>query len=371
MACRVCGSGSLKTVFETNSCPKYSHKYLSEKELEKDVQVRLSVSKCLACGLVQLAEDFPEEEYSSDYQRNISFSGLAVEHVERFADLLAGKYGAKNFVEIGCGNGLFSSAMAKLGARVVAFEPSVAACKAAQAAGVDAHNMFFDRNTPEKFSGYDSFALRFVLEHVSNPVEILRNASSRCQEGAVGLIEVPNAEQQIKNKKWFEFFREHTLYFTPQTLLKTIYLAGLQLLELHSPMREEFLTVIVRNSAQPDFDWGQEKMKAQLLSLIEPGKKTWMWGASGAGVTLLCECGISHRLVPFIVDTDRNKWGLYASGSRMKIVPPSEVQSQPPDAIIILSSVYEDEIRKDIRSLGFAGRIGSIFPYPRWLEEKA
>lgn len=370
MKCRVCGSEALKAIFQTDSCPKYGHKYLAENELGKDSKVMLSVSKCMRCGLIQLSEDFPEEEYSADYQRNISFSRAAQDHVNEFADKLVNEYGAKNFLEVGCGNGLFSAAMQKRGVKVVAFEPSAAACETAKAAGLDAHNMFFDENTSREFNGYDSFALRFVLEHTPKPVEILQNLSSRCKDGAVGLIEVPNAENQVKNKKWFEFFREHIIYFTPQTLLDSIYRAGLQLVELKSTMHEEFLSVIVRKAPAPDYQWGEGEVKKLLISMIEPGKKTWVWGASGAGVTLLCECGINASMVPFIVDSDKNKWGLYASGSRIKIVSPAEMQDSPPDAIIILSSNYEEEIRKTIRSTGFSGKIGSIFPYPRWLEEK-
>jgi len=360
----------MSIIFQADSCPKYSHKYLSGEELKHDSKIMLKVAICQKCSLIQLSEDFPEDEYVSDYQRNISFSKLAQEHIDKFADKMVLEHGAKNFIEIGCGNGLFLGAMAKRGANVVGFEPSVAACKTAKASGFKVENRFFGKDAPKEFCGYDSFALRFVLEHVPAPLDILREMASRCNDGAVGLIEVPNAENQVLNKKWFEFFREHTIYFTPQTLLSAINLSGFQLVELHTTMRDEFLTVIVKKSPSVNYDWKQEEMKKQLLSLIEPGKKTWVWGASGAGITLLCETGIKSQQVEFIVDSDKNKWGLYASGSQIKIVPPSEISVSPPDAILILSSAYEQEIVNALRAQGFAGKIGTIFPYPKWLEGK-
>jgi 2-polyprenyl-3-methyl-5-hydroxy-6-metoxy-1,4-benzoquinol methylase len=367
MDCRVCGSGTFNTIFKTDKCPKYSHKYLAAPSNDT---VTLEVLRCQECGLLQLSQDFPDDEYSSDYQRNISCSKSAVEHVDALADILV-KHKVSNLMEIGCGNGLFLSAMKNRGVTTVGFEPSVAACKAAQANGLNVHNIFFDEQTPQEFKGYDSFALRFVLEHLSKPIETLKNIASRCNDGAIGLIEVPNAEKQIRNKKWFEFFREHTMYFTPRTLLTAINVAGFKMVEFHVTMHDEFLSIIVQKAPPIDYEWQEEEMKKQLLSLIEPGKRTWAWGASGEGVTLLCEAGITQQQIEFLVDSDKNKWGLYTSGSGIKIVPPSDISISPPDAVIIFTSVYEQEIAKALRAQGFTGKIGTVFPYPKWLEEKA
>ena len=74
MDCRLCGSGLLEEIFRTDRCPKYSHKYLAEREFQDDAVFELGVLRCKNCGLVQIEGDFPDDEYSSDYQRNISFS---------------------------------------------------------------------------------------------------------------------------------------------------------------------------------------------------------------------------------------------------------------------------------------------------------
>ncbi|MFH0927338.1 MAG: methyltransferase domain-containing protein [Candidatus Micrarchaeota archaeon] len=367
MKCRMCASPSLEKIFEVDDCPKYSHKYFTQEALKNDAKIRLEVFICRQCSLMQIAQDFPGEEYTDDYQRNISFSPAAVAHIDRFAQILR-SYGAKNFLEVGCGNGIFSKRMKELGAKVSAIEPSVAACRAARENGIEAHNIFLGDDTPPEFGGYDSFALRFVLEHVPDPVKILKQINSRCAGGAVGLVEVPNAENQVREKKWFEFFREHTVYFTPKTFLEALYRSGFQMVEMHTTMGGEFISAIVKK-AKPDFDWKKEEFCKKLRGLVQGGKKTAVWGASGAGITLLCEAGLGEKEIMCIIDSDKNKWGLYASGSRIKIVPPKSIGEDAPDAIIICSSAYEAEIKAAILKSGFKGKIGSIFPSPRWISD--
>ena len=330
--------------------------------------VAISASRCRKCDTIQVPEDFPSEEYVADYQRNISFSKSAVGHAEKMADKLAG-FGMKNFFEVGCGNGLFSEAMLRKNVKVTAFEPSKAACNAARARGVDAHNRFFDSTLPNNFSGYDAFALRFVLEHIPSPIQFLESVKDRCMDGAIGLIEVPDAQKQITQKRWFEFFREHTLYFTPQTLVSAISRSGFEVLEMESTLSGEFLSVIVRKPAKDRFDWSLAKTKKEVSRMIEPAKRTWAWGASGAGITLLASCGLGPKQVEFIIDSDKNKWDMFASGSRIKIVAPERLRASPPDNILILSLPYENEIKKEIRSLGFKGKIGVLWPESKWLKD--
>jgi SAM-dependent methyltransferase len=368
MRCRICGSEDLEVIFRNDKCPKYSHKYLTKEQLANDSFVDISASRCRKCDTIQVPEDFPGEEYVADYQRNISFSKSAVEHVEKMADKLSA-FRVKNFFEVGCGNGLFSEAMLRRKVKVTAFEPSKAASNAARARGVEVHNRFFEPNIPASFSGYDAFALRFVLEHIPSPVHFLESVKDRCVDGAVGLIEVPDTQKQIMQKRWFEFFREHTIYFTPQTLVSVISRAGFEVLEMESTLNGEFLSVIVRKPTKDRFDWSKERMKDDVSCMIEPDKKTWAWGASGAGITLLAGCGLDSSKIGFIIDSDKNKWGFFASGSRIMIVPPEKIQDSGPDNIIIMTPAYESEIKKQIRSLGFKGKIGVLWPEPKWLKD--
>lgn len=365
ISCRVCESKDLKKIFETDNCPKYSHKYLEERELHSDSFVSLKINKCEHCGTVQHNQTFPEEEYSSDYQRNISFSKSALDYVQKIADQFS-QYKITNIVEIGCGNGLFADYITKKGVAFTGFEPSRAAANTAKEKGFNVHNCFFDENLDKKFSGYDGFAMRFVLEHLPAPVKLLKEIHRRTTPDAIGLIEVPNGENQIFHSKWYEFFREHTLYLTPNSIAYIMQKAGFEIIHLETPMNNEFIKIFVRKSKQ-GMNWGEAPIKAALKKLVSEHKKTYIWGASGGGITLIAESDLLGLGLDALIDSDKNKWGLYASGTKIKICPPDLIRTNPPDAIIILSSAYESEIKKSILDLGFNGKIGTIFPSPKWI----
>lgn len=367
MECRTCGQPLKEIIFQTDRCPQFSHKYLTEADLAKDGSILLTIFRCARCGLMQSDARFPPEEYSADYQRNISFSPAAVQHIQETAELLFKNYPITNFVEIGCGNGLFSAAVAARGIKVVVFEPSRKAAETAKARGLEVHNTFFDEKLPAEFSGYDGFAIRFVLEHIDRPVEFLRLIRERCRDGAIGLVEVPNARNQLNSKRWYEFFREHFLYFTPETLVQAASMAGFEVIEVSTSMNFEFLKMIVRKPAQQK-DWGVETLGADLRKLMAGRSKVAVWGASGACVTLLGELAFTKHDIAYIIDSDPNKWGLFTSGSRLPIVAPDYINKDAPDTIIIMTSAYQEEIRKTIREMGFKGRIGTIFPAPRWMD---
>ena len=345
MRCRICLEEMDCIIFENPRCPRYSHKYLAEGE--PDGTVSLTVLKCYECGTIQLSDDLPLEDYSSDYQRNVTFSDTARCHAEVMAFKLI-RHGPTCFIEIGCGNGLFSSTMTKFdpGLRQTGFEPSRAACEKARKLGLNVLNQFYDNTAPTPDFLYDSFAIRFVLEHVSDPVHVLRKLDSQCTSDAVGLIEVPNADKQIAEGRWFDFFREHTFYYTPATLAYLIYAGGFAIEEMALTEGGEFISAIVRKRLDTKFRMEHHKFHG----------KTYVWGASGGcAVWLMDTKGVSA-----VIDSDPNKHGLRMSGSGLKIYPPSYISTHPPDTIIIMAKAYEAEIREQIEALGFKGIVSTV-----------
>jgi 2-polyprenyl-3-methyl-5-hydroxy-6-metoxy-1,4-benzoquinol methylase len=340
--CRICDSKLIR-IFSNPKCPKYSHKYLTTQD--KDATYELNVGKCSFCNTIQLEDDLPSEDYSDDYQRNISFSYQAKVHAEEWAVRLS-MHKPTSFIEIGCGNGLFSGYMKRMNPDMgqIAYEPSKAAYQKAKDAGLNVVNGFYDIEVKMASGiGYDSFAIRFVMEHLSNPNELLQLLMYQCQAGAVGLIEVPNAEKQMRDGRWFEFFREHTFYFTAETLTRLVENAGFEVLDMRKTQDEEFITMLVRAGS-----WKEMNIKD-----LNFNHKTYAFGASGGACTWLANThGIS-----MMIDNDINKHDLILSGSRIPIVGPQMIVDDPPSLIVITAPAYAKEIHGQIRSLGYKGKV--------------
>jgi SAM-dependent methyltransferase len=366
MKCRICKQDCLE-IFVNSKCPKYSHKYLTS--IEADSSFRLTVLRCLMCDTIQLADDLPPEEYADDYQRDITFSWSAQIHAKAYAMELT-MHNPTSFIEIGCGSGMFSGYMKNMnkGMLQIAYEPSKAAYKKAKDRGLEVINDFYGEDAPDASSTaealkaprnpaqgssylptapYDSFAIRFVLEHLSDPVSLLRKLNAQLADGAIGLIEVPNADKQLREGRWHGFFREHTFYFTVRTLTNLLYRCGFDVVDLRTPHNEEFITVIVRKHPHTPMLIADHTFKV----------KTYAWGASGeAAVWLANTTGIS-----LVIDSDREKQDMVISGCRLPILPPSILTADPPELLIITATAYKDEIFKQARKMGYTGKV-LVFP---------
>lgn len=379
MNCRICNANTFKTIFESKTCPKSSHKFAKEKSEAEDSLTDITVLKCTNCNTVQLDKDFTEE-YAEDYQRNTSFSKAALEFINKnineYEDSLGGLKG-KNIIEIGCGDGSFSKLLMNKGAVMTGFEPSEIASEIAGKTGIKVINTYFDNDTAKEVKDFDGFVIRYVLEHIPNPNEFLKNIHSVCKENAIGLIELPNYEKMISEKRYFEFFREHVVYYSGDTLAHVLNNNGFELLKYYTVMNEEYLVAVVKRISDKTrskyFEDSFEMINSHLNKMIDEatqtGDKVAFWGASGGGVSLINYANISSDKVECIFDSDPNKWNRYTFGTAMKISKPSVEQISNLKNIIILSPTYEKEITAALReNFKFKGRIGSISGVPHWQE---
>lgn len=79
---------------------------------------------------------------------------------------------------------------------------------------------------------FDLVAIMGVLEHVKNPVRLLRKYSSLLNQNGNILVCVPNIESdavRVMGKRAYTFCPQHLWYFSPETLMKTFLLAGLSI----------------------------------------------------------------------------------------------------------------------------------------------
>jgi hypothetical protein len=93
-----------------------------------------------------------------------------------------------------------------------------------------------------------------------------------------------------------------------------------------------------------------EKVKDDFVSfLIEAkraGQKVAAYGAAAKGNTLMNFAGIRPDLISFVVDKNPAKQGKFMPGSRIPILPPSALESDRPDYLVILPWNIAAEVRK-------------------------
>lgn len=373
MKCRICASDETRLVYRTERCPRASHKFA--RAPERGSWVTLAVYECERCGTAQLEHPY-EEEYADDYQRNASFSPAALafmrENVEALAAHLPPGRGAR-VLEVGCGDGSFLAMLAER-YDAVGVEPSRAASQLAAARGLAVRNEYFD---PAAFGAeFDAVVLRFVLEHIFDVNPFVEGLARVVKPGGYCALEVPNYAVMAREGRFFDFYREHTFYFDAATLCALMRRHGFEVARLRTFMNDDYLHGVFRHVGRPaaSFAARDAEVTAAFRRMFEePGLgRVACWGASGSGVNLLGSSGLDAARVEFVIDSDPNKHGQYFYGSGARIVGPAVLDERPFDAVIILSTTYENEIAATLRDrYKFRGRIGSIRGTPHWLADPA
>ena len=159
-----------------------------------------------------------------------------LERVERINHFL-GKKNNKNFrgklLDIGCGLGVFPYEMQKLGWEVTGSEKDDRTIKHLNRE-VGLKNIYknFDEIKRFSFSNYDLITLNKVLEHVVDPINLLKEVSLFIKETGYIYIEVPDTENASRNGDPLqreEFYIEHHHGFTLTSLSQALDISGLKI----------------------------------------------------------------------------------------------------------------------------------------------
>ena len=93
------------------------------------------------------------------------------------------------------------------------------------------------------------------------------------------------------------------------------------------------------------------------------GQRLAAYGASAKGSTLMNACGIGADLLDFVVDRSTVKQGRYTPGNHLPILRPEELTLRRPDAVLLLTWNFAEEICRQQRPYLEAGG-AFIVPVP-------
>ena len=267
----------------------------------------------------------------------------------------------RSLVEIGCGDGSFLNHAKKSISTVLGIEPSKRFSENAKKNGHEIINGFVSSTNTLTHRTFDAFASRQVFEHLSDPLDVLVGIRKMLNDGAVGLIEVPNGYRAIRGHRFYEFFPDHVNYYSVNSLVDLASQAGFNVICCGESFGGDYLELWVRNvvDIRADIKKIKECRKRVINSLgnrilenRDKKKVTAIWGC-GAKTLSIFSAGLSDvsEFIYFVIDSDPNKQGFFVPNTRVKVVSPEQITGAPPDSIIVLALSYRDEIIKKIREI--------------------
>jgi SAM-dependent methyltransferase len=371
--CRLCRQPSLEKWFELQRSPRKISRLLTEADLTGDTPVRLAVSRCQSCDLVQA----PLLDQGIDYNDYI-LSWMQIETLRDYRTDLARAFSSRlgpieaPVLDVGCGSGEFLALLAACGRRPIGIEPSATLVARARQSQFD---VIHDSVHPGVFSGVDigGFTCLQVVEHLTDPVGFLTTLRKALPKDGLGLVEVPSLEKIIDERRFYDFFGDHLNYFTARTLRLCCELAGFEVVDVERTFHGQFLVASVRPAvsiclvpADGHFLESMATLRHWAADQTATGRRIAFWGAGYKSIAAIAELDLTG--IACVIDSDPAKSGMFTPVSHLPIRHPDTVDFTAIDAIILVAAAYRDEILRQIReSIGFTGPVVACAERMEWL----
>lgn len=365
--CRLCGRPGREPFLHLPNSPSNISRLLRPDQFAADRAIDVRVWRCGTCAFVQIDPVFTESHYD-DYVMTVSHSSQMRAYQEAQARAFVDRFGLRggSVLEVGCGDGHYLALLREAGACVAGNEPSRPFRELALARGLTVHPGFVRCGSPVPGGPYDAFATRQVLEHVPDPIDFLLGIRESLAPGAPGLVEVPSLEQAMEGHRFYDFFPDHLNYFTARSLRLALEHAGFEVLETHRGMNGEFNVALVRVATELGFAGFDDHVASLLRELQawvhgfqQSGRRVAVWGSGGKGLAAMAAAGL--RDIPYVLDSDPHKQGLFTPVGHFPIMPPEHLARDPVDALVLTALAYKDEILRDLRGrLQFQGPVATL-----------
>jgi SAM-dependent methyltransferase len=338
---------------------------------------------CSDCGFVfNAAFDAARLSYGPDYENSQYASPAFREYtdglVRHVVQGIAGR--PARVVEVGCGNGRFLTAVVEKAPAAVGtgFDPSYRGPDTALDGRVRFERRFFSDDPPIEA---DVVICRHVIEHIPEPLEILRAARSALAEsGGTAYFETPSIEWIFERRAFWDFFYEHCSYFTPASLRYAFAQASLDVDDVQTVFGGQYLWLDARPSAVPPrparpapaltreaLAFGADdaalvqKCRTRIESLACDGAVA-LWGAGAKGVTLANLLDPDATLLACVVDQNPRKQGNFLPGTGHPIVSPRALPEHGVATAVIMNPNYRHELESLLRNDAIDVRLVDLEP---------
>jgi SAM-dependent methyltransferase len=379
--CPACGSPRLEVFHRDDDIPAHSCLLLASREEALSYprgSIRLAV--CEACGFItNTAFDPSLNAYGSTYEETQGYSPRFMAFARSLAERWIEQYGLrhKQVLEIGCGKGEFLAIICELGDNEgVGIDPSV------KPERLSPETLRRVRVLPEIFGPQhhdipaDAIICRHTLEHIHPVAEFVGQVRKAIgdRRDTVVLFEVPDTKRVLEQVAFWDVYYEHCSYFTAGSLARLFRRSGFDVVDLSLAYDDQYILLAARPADGPTdarlpleddleatiaLSRGFERRYAadipawrdRLRGYGAAGKEVAIWGGGSKGVAFLTTLG-DVAGIDYAVDINPHKAGMYLAGTGKRIVAPEYLVEHRPDVVVVMNSIYTDEIRARMAAMG-------------------
>jgi SAM-dependent methyltransferase len=345
----------------------------------------LKIVMCEDCKLVQTNYLINPEELFKDY-RYISSIGMQ-NHFNKYADWLVDVEGvneSKNILEFGCNDGPLLYALKQKGIKGMGVDPASNIVKLGQAKGLNIVDDFFNyefiiRNNLQ--NSFDYILSSNSFAHIEDIQEVIKGVKLGLKENGKFIFEVQYFVDLVDKFQFDFMYHEHLFYYTITSLKNLLEPHGLSILDFYRIPIHGGSIRVVAGAGDPsekiidqiriekkylDLSNFTEKISTALKRLKKylidnKDKRVVGYGASGRANVVTSVLGLDQTLIEYIIDESPERYNKWTSNGLIPIFPPSHLERDNPDLILIFAWNFSDMIIEKTRNLG----IPYLIPFPQ------
>jgi hypothetical protein len=382
LPCQACGGSSVESFYELNNVPAHSCLLLPTRaEALAFPRGDIELVFCHDCGFIGNARfDIGLNQYSAAYEETQAFSPRFLKFLDEICHDQIQKFGlapGMTALEIGCGKGEFITKLCELsGCNGIGIDPGYRP-ERNQSSAADRMTFIRDLYGP-KYAHLQAeyVSCRHTLEHIAPVQEFMRlvrdTIGSRHHVNV--FFELPDMERVLETGVFWDVYYEHCTYFTRGSLARLFRAEGFDVKGLYKAYDDQYLMIEARPATGPTAaTLPQEDDLASTAALVKKftkevddrlhelsaaahrwrreGQKVAIWGSGSKCVALMSSVELGDTLQS-IVDINPHKHGKFLAGSGWEIEGPDSLAALRPDAVIIMNSIYTEEIRHELATRG-------------------
>ena len=380
--CQACGATALDIFYTARNVPVHSCLMLPTRERAVAFPTGdIELAFCKDCGFIGNTKfDIAMNRYSADYEETQGFSPRFRKFLGELCDDQIEEHGLKagmSLLEIGCGKGEYLVSLCeRSGARGIGFDPSYHP-ERTESPAADRIEFVRDLYGP-KYAHVtaDYISCRHTLEHIGPVHEfmtLIRRTIGNRKDVRV-FFELPDMERVLAEGVFWDIYYEHCTYFTRGSLARLFRATGFDVTSLYKVYDGQYLVVnavpadgptTARLPEEDDLvhtaalvDQFRDTVSKRIRELSEAarrwqaeGKKLAIWGSGSKCVALLSALG-GNAAPDAIVDVNPHKYGKFLAGTGYEIRNPDVLATIKPDVVMIMNSIYTDEIGAELKRRG-------------------
>jgi hypothetical protein len=387
LVCQACGGSDLESFYQVNDVPAHSCLMLPTRDAALAFpRGDIDLAFCRDCGFISnIRFDVSLNKYSPAYEETQAFSPRFMRFVNDICDDQIAKYGigpGTSVLEIGCGKGEFLVALCeRSGCNGIGLDPGYRP-ERTQSTATPRIRFIRDFYGP-KYSDLqaDYVCCRHTLEHIGPVREFLGLVRSTIgdRRHVNVFFELPDMERILEHGVFWDIYYEHCTYFTRGSLARLFRETGYEVMELYKAYDGQYLMLEARPAPGPtvarlpqendlertrnlveDFQTRVDAQLQQLADIVttarKDGRTIAIWGSGSKCVSLISSLRMDEELTA-VVDINPHKHGKFLAGSGREILSPEVLKGLRPDIVLLMNSIYTDEVRNELATRGLRPRL--------------